>query len=476
MSFRRTLGLFDSTMLVAGSMIGSGICIVSADIARQVGSPLLVLLVWALTGFLTIIAALSYGELAGLFPQAGGQYVYLRESFGRMSGFLYGWTLFTVIQTGTIAAVAMAFAKYTSVFLPSVSEKNVLIDLGLWGHTINGAQVFAIISILLLTAINARGVNLGKLIQNTFTTTKIVSVVAIALAGLLVGWGSGAFDGNLGSITTSQIPAPSSSMPWLAMIAVAMVGSVFSSDAWNNITFAAAEVKDPQRTIPRALVGGVLLVTALYILTNLAYLCVLPLGGSETSATAVERGIAYATNDRVGAAAADVMFGPIGAGIMAVLIMISTFGCNNGLILSGARAYYAMASDKLFFRSAATLNKNDVPSRSLWMQAAWASVLCLSGRYGDLLDYVVFAVLIFYVLTIIGIIKLRRTRPDLPRPIKAVGYPILPALYIVIALGICVSLLIYKPNYSWPGLIIVATGVPVYLFWSKRSADSTNNL
>ena len=476
MSFRRTLGLFDSTMLVAGSMIGSGIFIVSADIARQVGSPLLVLLVWALTGFLTIIAALSYGELAGLFPQAGGQYVYLRESFGRMSGFLYGWTLFTVIQTGTIAAVAMAFAKYTSVFLPSVSEKNVLIDLGLWGHTINGAQVFAIISILLLTAINARGVNLGKLIQNTFTTTKIVSVVAIALAGLLVGWGSGAFDGNLGSITTSQIPAPSSSMPWLAMIAVAMVGSVFSSDAWNNITFAAAEVKDPQRTIPRALVGGVLLVTALYILTNLAYLCVLPLGGSETGATAVERGIAYATNDRVGAAAADVMFGPIGAGIMAVLIMISTFGCNNGLVLSGARAYYAMASDKLFFRSAATLNKNDVPSRSLWMQAAWASVLCLSGRYGDLLDYVVFAVLIFYVLTIIGIIKLRRTRPDLPRPIKAVGYPILPALYIVIALGICVSLLIYKPNYSWPGLIIVATGVPVYLFWSKRSADSTNNL
>jgi APA family basic amino acid/polyamine antiporter len=463
-------------MLVAGSMIGSGIFIVSADIARQVGSPLLVLLVWALTGLLTIIAALSYGELAGLFPQAGGQYVYLRESFGRMSGFLYGWTLFTVIQTGTIAAVAMAFAKYTSVFLPSVSEKNVLIDLGLWGHTINGAQVFAIISILVLTAINARGVNLGKLIQNTFTTTKIVSVVSIALAGLLVGWGSGAFDGNLGSIATSQIPAPSSSMPWLAMIAVAMVGSVFSSDAWNNITFAAAEVKDPQRTIPRALVGGVLLVTALYILTNLAYLCVLPLGGSETGATALERGIAYATNDRVGAAAADVMFGPIGAGIMAVLIMISTFGCNNGLILSGARAYYAMASDKLFFRSAATLNKNDVPSRSLWMQAAWASVLCLSGRYGDLLDYVVFAVLIFYVLTIIGIIKLRRTRPDLPRPIKAVGYPILPALYIVIALGICVSLLIYKPNYSWPGLIIVATGVPVYLFWSKRSADSANNL
>lgn len=469
MSFRRTLGLFDSTMVVAGSMIGSGIFIVSADIARQVGSPLMLLLIWALTGVLTIIAALSYGELAGLFPQAGGQYVYLRESFGRPAGFLYGWTLFSVIQTGTIAAVGMAFAKYTSVFLPSVGEANVLLDLGLWGLKINGAQVFAIASILVLTAINTRGIHLGKVIQNTFTTTKIVSVIAIALAGLVVGWGSGAFDMNMGSIVAPQIDTPST-MPWLAMVAVAMVGSVFSSDAWNNITFAAAEVKEPERTIPRALVGGVLLVTALYMLTNLAYLCVLPLGGAEAGATALERGIAYATNDRVGAAAADVMFGPLGAGIMAALIMISTFGCNNGLILSGARAYYAMASDKLFFKSAATLNAAGVPARSLWMQAAWASLLCLSGRYGDLLDYVVFAVLLFYVLTILGIMRLRTTQPDLPRPIKAVGYPALPMLYIVIALGICVSLLIYKPNYSWPGLIIVATGIPVYAWWSRRLA------
>lgn len=469
MSFRRSLGLFDSTMLVAGSMIGSGIFIVSADIARQVGSPLMVLVVWALTGVLTIIAALSYGELAGLFPQAGGQYVYLRESFGRPAGFLYGWTLFTVIQTGTIAAVAMAFAKYTSVFVPAVGESNVLVNLGVGGIRITGAQVFAIASILALTAINTRGVRLGKLIQNTFTTTKIVSVVAIALAGLVVGWGSGAFDINLGAIAAPQINVPSS-MPWLAMVAVAMVGSVFSSDAWNNITFAAAEVQEPERTIPRALVGGVLLVTALYMLTNIAYLCVLPLGGTEGAASAMERGIAYATNDRVGAAAAEVMFGPLGAGIMAALIMISTFGCNNGLILSGARAYYAMASDKLFFRGAATLNANGVPSRSLWMQAAWASVLCLSGRYGDLLDYVVFAVLLFYVLTILGIMRLRVTQPNMPRPIKAVGYPVLPLVYIVIALGICVSLLIYKPNYSWPGLIIVATGVPVYFWWNRRTA------
>ncbi len=469
MSFRRTLGLFDSTMVVAGSMIGSGIFIVSADIARQVGSPLMVLVVWALTGMLTIIAALSYGELAGLFPQAGGQYVYLREAYGRPAGFLYGWTLFTVIQTGTIAAVAMAFAKYTSVFFPAVSEKNILLDVGLLNINVSGAQVLAIISIVALTAINSRGLHLGKVIQNTFTTTKIISVVAIALAGLLVGWGSGAFELNLGNAVASQITSDST-MPWLAMIAVAMVGSVFSSDAWNNITFAAAEVREPERTIPRALVSGVLLVTVLYMLTNLAYLCVLPLGGSETGVSAAERGIAYATNDRVGAAAAEVMFGPLGAGIMAALIMISTFGCNNGLILSGARAYYAMASDKLFFKSAATLNSAGVPARSLWMQATWASVLCLSGRYGDLLDYVVFAVLLFYVLTIGGIMRLRATRPDMQRPIKAAGYPVLPLLYIAIALGICASLLIYKPQYSWPGLIIVATGGPVYLWWRSRAA------
>lgn len=475
MSFRRDLGLFDATMIVAGSMIGSGVFIVSAGIAQSVGSPALLLLVWVITGALTLIAALSYGELAGLLPQAGGQYVYLREAFGRMSGFLYGWTLFTVIQTGTIAAVAMAFAKYTAVLIPAVGEANVLVDLGFSvgskPATINAAQVVAILSILVLTELNTRGVRLGKLIQNTFTTTKIVSVVALALTGIIVGWGSGAFTTNFGAMWTSQIPvadAGSAGPPFLALIAVAMVGSIFSSDAWNNITFAAAEVKEPERVIPRALLWGVVLVTALYLLTNVAYLSVMTLGGSPDGATAAERGIAYALNERVGAAAVDVMFGPVGAIIMAVLIMISTFGCNNGIILSGARAYYAMARDRLFFAKAAELNEGGVPARSLRLQALWASLLCLSGRYGDLLDYVVFAVLVFYILTILGIFRLRRTRPDAPRPIKAFGYPVLPALYVVAAAFICVCLLIWRPDYSWPGLIIVASGIPVFLVWNRR--------
>lgn len=459
MSFRRDLGLFDATMIVAGSMIGSGVFIVSADIARSVGSPALLLLVWVITGALTLIAALAYGELAGLLPEAGGQYVYLREAFGKLAGFLYGWTLFTVIQTGTIAAVAMAFAKYTAVLIPSVGEANMLLNVG-FIH-VSAAQVLAISSIVGLTALNARGVHLGKLIQNTFTTTKIVSVVALATVGLVIGLGSDAFHINFDSMWTSQLPEidQSSSLfgaPVLAIIAVAMVGSIFSSDAWNNITFAAAEVKEPQRVIPRALLGGVVLVTILYLLTNVAYLSVMSVPE-----------IAHATNDRVGAAAANVMFGSVGATIMAVLIMISTFGCNNGIILSGARAYYAMAKDKLFFARAGDLNEGGVPSRSLWMQAAWASVLCLSGKYGDLLDYVVFAVLIFYVLTILGIFRLRVTRPEAHRPIKAFGYPFLPALYVLAALFICGCLLIYKPDYSWPGLIIVATGVPVFLVWNR---------
>ncbi|MBU3699412.1 MAG: amino acid permease [Candidatus Kapabacteria bacterium] len=487
MSFKRELGLFDATMIVAGSMIGSGVFIVSADIARTVGSPGMLLLVWLLTGVLTLTAALSYGELAGLLPHAGGQYVYLREAFGPFAGFLYGWTLFTVIQTGTIAAVGMAFAKYTSAVLPIVGESNVLLSIGgdatSPGFSVNAAQVFAILSIVFLTALNARGVSLGKIIQNTFTTTKIVSVVALAVAGIVYGVSTGSLSASLGSLWTDGIapivpnltPGQQESygfisrigMPFLAAVAVAMVGSVFSSDAWNNITFAAAEVKDPERTIPRALVIGVSLVTVLYLLTNLSYIAVMPIGGSPDATTALDRGIAFATNDRVGAAAAEVIFGTSGGVIMAVLIMISTFGCNNGIILSGSRAYYAMANDGMFFRQAALLNRNGAPAASLWMQAIWASVLCLSGKYGDLLDYVVFAVLLFYVLTILGIMRLRATRPDAPRPIKAVGYPVLPALYIVLALAICVCLLIYKPNYSWPGLLIVASGVPVYALWRR---------
>jgi APA family basic amino acid/polyamine antiporter len=443
----------------------------------------MMLMVWLVTGLMTLIAALTYGELAGLFPHAGGQYVYLRETFGKLPGFLYGWTLFTVIQTGTIAAVGMAFAKYTSQLIPALGESNVLFAAG--PLTVNAAQVFAIASIVFLTAINSRGVALGKMIQNTFTSAKIVSVVAIAIAGIAYGVSSGMLSANISALwvdaVTPVIPQLTSDefssfgfasrmgIPFLAAIAVAMVGTVFSSDAWNNITFAAAEVEEPTKTIPRALFIGVVLVTALYLLTNLAFVAVMPVVQDPHGATAFERGIAFATNDRVGAAVADVIFGTTGAVIMSILIMISTFGCNNGLILSGSRAYYAMAQDKLFFAKAAQLNERGVPAYSLWMQAVWASVLCLSGKYGDLLDYVVFAVLVFYVLTVLGVFKLRFTQPNLERPIKAVGYPVLPALYIIAALAICVSLLIYKPNYSWPGLVIVALGIPVYAIWNRRT-------
>lgn len=362
MSFQRALGLFDSTMIVAGSMIGSGIFIVSADIARTTGTPLLLLAVWVITGVLTLTAALSYGELAGMFPQAGGQYVYLREAFGPLAGFLYGWTLFTVIQTGTIAAVGMAFAKYTAFFLPAVGESSVLLDLGV--VRVNGAQALAISSILLLTLMNTRGVQLGKLIQNVFTTTKIVSVVALAVVGIVIGWNSEVFTLNWSTLTTGTAASSwtplTASTPILFAVAVAMVGSVFSSDAWNNITFAAAEVRDPAKTIPRALMIGVTLVTLLYLACNVAYLGLLPLMGDPEGTTALARGISHATNDRVGAAAADVMFGTVGASVMAILIMISTFGCNNGLILSGSRAYFAMAADGLFFTKAASLNKREI--------------------------------------------------------------------------------------------------------------------
>lgn len=460
MQFQKALGVYDATMIVAGSMIGSGIFIVSADVARTVGSPGLLLLVWGITGLLTLIAALSYGELAGMMPQAGGQYVYLREAFGPMSGFLYGWTLFTVIQTGTIAAVAMAFAKFTAVLIPWFSEKHVLFNVGL---DISGAQVLAIASIVGLTALNARGVRAGRIVQNLFTSTKVIAVVALAVIGIIYGIGTDAFTQNFSHLFSGEGAAQPLNMDtWsmmIPMIAVAMVGTIFSSDAWNNITFVAGEVKDPHRTIPRALAFGVTMVTVLYLAANVAYLSVLPLDAIKSAA-----------NDRVGTAAAEVIFGPAGAIIMAVLIMISTFGCNNGIILSGARAYWAMSKDNLFFKGAGQLNKNDVPGNGLWIQAAWASALCLSGSYGDLLDYVVFAVLIFYVLTILGIFRLRMTRPDAERPYKALGYPIVPALYVVLALFICVMLLIYKPNYTWPGLVIVASGVPVYFLWKQRSA------
>ncbi|MCO6465739.1 MAG: amino acid permease [Bradyrhizobiaceae bacterium] len=463
-NFTKSLGTLDATMIVAGSMIGSGIFIVSADIARQVGHPVLLLAVWAITGLLTLIAASSYGELAGMMPHAGGQYVYLREAFGPLAGFLYGWTLFTVIQTGTIAAVAMAFAKFTSVLIPQVGEDVIVLQLGGGDGlhlTISAAQLLAIASIVLLTFINTKGVRTGKLVQNVFTSTKVLAVVLLAVGGLV-----------MGTMLTDNfsMPLPSMSVTTLLpMIAAAMVGSIFSSDAWNNITFIAGEVKNAERTIPRGLVYGVVLVTVLYLTTNVAYLNVLPVG--DASATGPSATIMHAAKDRVGTAVAEGLLGSSGAIVMAVLIMVSTFGCNNGLILAGARAYWAMATDKLFFKGAASLNQHGVPSTGLWIQAIWASLLCLSGSYGQLLDYVVFAVLIFYVMSILGIFKLRKTQPDAVRPIKAFGYPFVPGAYVIIASGICGVLLYAKPDYTWPGLIIVACGIPVYAIWRYVNAQ-----
>ncbi|GIV53984.1 MAG: amino acid transporter [Candidatus Kapaibacterium sp.] len=475
--FRRTVTLLDATMVVAGIMIGSGIFIVSADIARNVGSAGWLLVVWLITGAITLIGALSYGELAGMFPQAGGQYVYLREAYNPLVAFLYGWTFFLVIQTGSIAAVGVAFAKFTAVLFPVFSESNVLASIG--GVQVSMAQVLAIAIIVGLTWLNTRGIRIGTLIQNVFTFGKIGSLVVLIVLAF-IGYSRYAIEVNLasfwdaasvsvgsdGSVTTTLLTG----MGLVVALMVAQVGSLFSSDGWNNITFAAGEVIRPQRTIPLALTLGTVIVTALYLLVNVAYIVTLPVRGVPTGATPLEQGIQFAAADRVGAAAAEVMFPGVGAILMAVFIMISTFGCNNGMILAGARCYYAMARDGLFFASVGRLNRFGAPATALWVQALWASVLCLSGRYGDLLDYVVFAVLVFYVLTVAGTFLLRWRRPDIERPIKAVGYPVLPALYIVAATFICVVLLVEKPSYTYPGLAIVLAGVPVYYLWRWRAA------
>jgi APA family basic amino acid/polyamine antiporter len=475
-TFKRELGLRSSTMIVMGSMIGSGIFIVSADIARTVGSPGMLLLVWAITGILTLIAALSYGELAAMMPEAGGQYVYLREAYNPLIGFLYGWTLFLVIQTGTIAAVAVAFAKFTAIFIPALSEKNMLFSLG--NFNISAAQVFAIFSLIVLTAINMRGVKEGKIIQDIFTLSKIIALFGLIAVGLTIGANETALKANFGeafwkSAWTKVADGKIISVETLsglglwAAVGVAMVGSIFSSDAWNNITFTAGEVINPKRNIPLSLALGTGAVTLIYLLANVSYLVVLPLQGTPDGTDALARGIQFAELDRVGTAAMSVVFGDLALYLMAALIMISTFGCNNGLILAGARVYYAMSNDGLFFKKASTLNEKSVPAFALVIQCVWASLLCLSGSYGDLLDYVVFAVLLFYILTIAGIFMLRKTKPDAERPYKAIGYPVLPALYIVLAAAICIDLLIFKPNYSYPGLAIVLLGVPVYFLWKK---------
>ncbi|MCX6132584.1 MAG: amino acid permease [Ignavibacteriales bacterium] len=478
--FKHGLGLLDSTMIVIGSMIGSGIFIVSADIARTVGSPGLLLLVWLITGVITVIGALSYGELAGMMPHAGGQYVYLREAYNPLVGFLYGWTSFLVIQTGTIAAVAVAFARFTAVLIPGLGENNTLLHL--FGLRISAAQVLAIACIALLTFINSRGLREGKIVQNVFTIAKTAALVGLILLGIIVGRNAHAIDANLANfwagtwthVSSGKIVSVESLSGFmlLAAIGTSMVGSLFSSDAWNNITFTAGEVINPKRNIPLSLALGTGVVTVLYLLANVAYILVLPVVGSPDAADLVGKGIQYASSDRVGTAAVTMVFGEPAAVIMAVLIMVSTFGCSNGLILAGARVYYAMAKDGVFFTKVGTLSSRSVPTTALVVQGIWASLLCLSGTYGDLLDYVIFAVLIFYVLTVIGIFILRKKRPDVERPYKAFGYPILPGLYILCASAIAIDLLIYKTEYSGSGLVIVLLGIPAFYLWKMFSGSN----
>jgi APA family basic amino acid/polyamine antiporter len=480
--FVRGLGLLDSTMLVAGSMIGSGIFIVSSIIARQVGSPGWLLIVWVVTGLLTLMAALSYGELAAMMPKAGGQYVYLREAFSPLWGFLYGWTLFLVIQTGTIAAVAVGFARYMGVLIPQVSESNYLIApirFGGYALSLSTAQAVGLALIALLTFMNTRGLRLGKLVQNVFTTAKTGALIALIVLGIVVGLKSGAgaanfsdfwsLRGNLQDVGRGLTAATTFGL--FVGICVAQTNSLFSADAWNNITFTAGEVINPRRNVPLSLALGTILVIGLYLLANVAYLAVLPFAAIQN-----------APSDRVASETANVIFPGAGATIMAIAIMVSTFGCNNGLILSGARAYYAMARDGLFFRRVGELNKNHVPGWGLIIQGIWAGALVLprtvktdaagtvtgyGNLYGNLLDYVISAALIFYILTIIGIFVLRRKRPDVERPYKAFGYPVVPAFYIIGAGVILLVLFIYQTATTWPGLLIVLAGVPIYFLWKK---------
>jgi basic amino acid/polyamine antiporter, APA family len=490
------LGLTSATTLVMGSMIGSGIFIVSADIARLVDSPALLIAAWLVTGFMTIVGALAYGELAAMMPRAGGQYVYLRESLGPLWGFLYGWTLFLVIQTGTIAAVGVAFGKFLGYFFPAVSSGNWIFHLGkvppisvgpmVLGNMdvgLNTQNLAGIVVVIVLTIVNLYGVKTGAMVQNVFTIAKTSALFGLIAVGFTIGRNPEAVAANFGNFWRNAsfstlhpvevgVGGPIAMVGMLTILAVSQVGSLFSSDAWNNVTFTAGEVKNPQRNLPLALALGTGSVILLYVLANFVYLSVLPLDGVATGTTVVERGIKFAAEDRVGTAVMQQMFGSVGAALMAFAILISTFGCCNGLILAGARVYYAMAKDGLFFKSVAKLHPgHKTPVVSLIVQGVWTCLLCLSGSYGQLLDYIIFAVLIFYILTIAGLFVLRRTRPNAERPYKAIGYPVLPAVYIVMALFIDVVLLRYKPQYTWPGLIIVLLGIPVYFLWRSKAQN-----
>lgn len=477
--FVRGIGPWQAISLVVGTMIGSGIFIVSAGIGREVNAwgPGGLMLVWAITGVMTVAGALAYAELAAMMPKAGGQYVFLREGISPAAGFLYGWTLFTVIQTGTIAAVAVAMATYLGVFFPALSD-TIFLSLGsihLYGTEnaipvgVSPQRLVAIGSIVLLTWVNARGVTLGAGIQTFLTAIKFAALAMLVVLGLLFFRNADVANANFGSFWGTG----DWTLAMLPVIGAAMVGSLFSSDSWNNVTFAAGEVREPTKNLPRALAIGTLTVSALYVLANVAYLNVLPFAGDPAATDAVGRGIQNATQNRVGAAAVEAMLGPIGGAVMAGFIVISTFGCNAGLVLAGPRVYYAMARDALFFRAAGQLHPTHrTPVFGLVTQAVWASILCLSGTYNQLLDYVIFASVLFYLLTTIALFMLRRKQPDLPRPVRAFGYPVVPALYIVSLAALMVVLLDRKPAYTWPGLVIVALGIPVYLLW-RRNAGAT---
>jgi APA family basic amino acid/polyamine antiporter len=533
-TFQQRLGLFDATMLVAGSMIGSGIFIVSAGIAADLGSSGWLLLVWLVTGILTILGALAYAELAAMMPHAGGQYVYLREAYSPIWGFLYGWTLFLVIQTGTIAAVAVSFAKFLGVFFPELGTSpeagatilfgpvplnwNLTIDLP-WtaepvtvferkDFTITLGQIVAVMVILFLTLLNCRGVREGKWVQNVFTVAKTLALILLIVVGLVVVADGSVIRGNLdnawsGATETEKYAKLTTLIPGGGLVVVlmiaggAMVGSLFSADAWANVTFTAGEVKNPRRNLPLSLVIGVGGVILLYLLANVAYLAALPVRGDLAAAKALEvqaaqataqgqaaaaqahlqaatraRGLDHARDERVGTAIMEMASPRYGAPLMAAAIMVSLFGCANGLVLMGARLYYAMAQDRLFFRPVGLLNRRGVPAVGLVLQGAWACLLVFSGSYGQLLDYVIFAALLFYVLTVAGLFVLRRKRPDAERPYRALGYPVLPALYVIVAAAIMLDLLVVKPEYTWPGLIIVCTGFPVYYLWRRRGKSA----
>ncbi len=456
----KKLKLIDAIMLVMGSMIGSGIFIVTSDMMRNLGSGYWVITVWIITGIMTVAAAVSYGELSSIFPKAGGQYTYITEIFGKMAGFLYGWGLFTVIQTGTIAAVAVAFGKFTAYLIPSLGEAAPIIEYGTW--KITWLQILAIFIILLLTYINTKGIKSGSILQNIFTSSKVIALLALIILGFILvetsHWGSNMSYGWEAFQNMKQEGwQPISGIAIMGGIAAAMTGSVFSSNAWENVTFVSGEIENPTKNVVKSMILGTTAVMILYILTNFIYL------------HALDRdGIAFAANDRVAVVASKNIFGSIGTYFIAILVMISTFGCVNGIVLAGARVFQTMAKDGLFLKAAIENNKNGVPEKSLWMQGIWASLLCLSGQYGDLLDMISFVIVLFYMMTVFGVIYLRIKKPELERPYKTWLYPLPPIVYLIIGSAFCILLFIYKPQYTWPGLLLILLGVPVYFFMKKK--------